>query len=31
MDCKLANPPVQVKEDLGAVMDAISQKFSTMR
>lgn len=31
MDCKLANPPVQVKEDLGAVMDAISQKFSSMR
>jgi len=31
MDCKLANPPVQVKEDLGAVMDAIGQKFKSMR
>ena len=31
MDCKFANPPVQVKEDLGAVMDAISQKFSSMK
>jgi threonine synthase len=31
MTCKYANPPVQVKEDFGAVMDAISKKFSTMR
>ncbi|GLI59731.1 hypothetical protein VaNZ11_001678 [Volvox africanus] len=28
MTCQFANPPVQVKEDLGAVMDAIKTKFS---
>lgn len=27
---KYANPPVQVREDLGAVMDAIKTKFETM-
>ena len=31
MGCKLANPPVAVKEDLGAVMDAIRGKFASMR
>lgn len=31
MAAKYANPPVQVKEDLGAVMDAISNKFASMR
>jgi len=31
MVSKYANPPVQVKEDLGAVMDAISVKFNSMR
>jgi len=31
LDCKFANPPVQVREDLGAVMDAIRTKFSNMR
>lgn len=31
MDCKYANPPVQVREDLGAVMDAIRSKFDSMR
>jgi threonine synthase len=25
-----ANPPVQVKEDLGAVMDAIRSKFNQL-
>ena len=30
MSCKYANPPVSVKEDLGAVMDAIKQRFNTM-
>jgi threonine synthase len=28
MECRYANPPVSVKEDLGAVMDAISSRFS---
>ena len=28
LDAHYANPPVQVKEDLGAVIDAIRQKFS---
>lgn len=27
MTCQFANPPVQVREDLGAVMDAIKTKF----
>jgi threonine synthase len=31
MDCKYANPPVQVREDFGAVMDAIRSKFDSMR
>lgn len=31
MSCQYANPPVQVKEDFRAVMDAISKKFSSMR
>jgi threonine synthase len=31
MKCSLANPPVAVKEDLGAVMDAIKVKFDSMR
>jgi len=31
MSCQYANPPVQVKEDFGAVMDAIGKKFSSMR
>ena len=31
MNCQYANPPVQVKENLGAVMDAIRGKFSNMR
>ena len=31
MKCSLANPPVAVKEDLGAVMDAIRAKFDSMR
>ena len=28
MTCQFANPPVQVKENLGAVMDVLKQKFS---
>ncbi len=28
MECQFANPPVQVRENLGAVMDAIKTKFS---
>ena len=28
MECKFANPPVAVKEDLGAVMDVLRKKFS---
>ncbi len=28
MESRYANPPVSVKEDLGAVMDAISKRFS---
>ena len=28
MECRYANPPVSVKEDLGAVMDAISSRFN---
>jgi threonine synthase len=31
MDSKYSNPPVTVKEDIGAVMDAISAKFKAMR
>lgn len=31
MSSKYANPPVAVKEDLGAVMDAIRAKFVSMR
>lgn len=31
MASKYANPPVQVKENLGAVMDAIHKKFEAMR
>jgi threonine synthase len=31
MACAYANPPVAVKENLGAVMDAIRTKFSSMR
>lgn len=30
MASKYANPPVSVKEDLGAVMDAIKKRFSSM-
>lgn len=29
--CRYANPPVPVREDLGAVMDAIGSKLSSMR
>jgi threonine synthase len=29
--CTLANPPVAVREDLGAVMDAIKGKFASMK
>lgn len=28
MECHFANPPVPVKEDLGAVMDVLKQKFN---
>jgi hypothetical protein len=31
MAATYANPPVAVKEDLGAVMDAIRGKFASMR
>ena len=28
MECKYANPPVSVKEDLGAVMDVLRSKYN---
>ena len=30
VDSKYSNPPVTVKEDIGAVMDAINDKFRSM-